>query len=150
MKEVSDNWLLKGCVRQSFSDSYSKRKQAKDMWFHLPWYRRIVSWFCVVSDIDLRERSGEVAQTEENLLKMKEGSEELEISLCKKCADAAFLQLRELECEKDEIVAENCSSLSSGGSAVQRFLACQCAETLTLSRTEVGEHVLQAFQDYHP
>lgn len=55
------------------------------------------------------------------------------------------MQCRESECEEDGVMAAEQVSFRSAVPAAKSFSAEESTETLTLSRYEVAEHVLQYF-----
>lgn len=83
-------------------------------------YQRLISWFFVASNIDLREMIEEIAQTKEKLVERMDRSEELNMSWWRPFMDVSLLQGKKGGCQEDKIVVEELFLLQSRVPDVQR------------------------------
>lgn len=75
MREITNNNVLKACLKQSLSHTCSARKGiARDVWFQLVAYQEHVSKLSVASNLPLRNTGEIVVQAHEKLLERAKGS----------------------------------------------------------------------------
>lgn len=81
MSKVSDNGVMKARVRQSLLDTCcSKKITARYVFFQVIGYQRLAPMYFVPADAQLMDRKEKLSQVQENLQKVVEDSESLEIS----------------------------------------------------------------------
>lgn len=77
-----------------------------------------------------------------------EGSVELEMFFRRTCADLSLLRSNEGECEEDETVYEEQSSLGDGIPSIRISSAAESAETVTRFQNDVARKVLRESTGY--
>lgn len=89
-------WLAEGTIWVIVEEFFQCSEESSTRCiFRLLEYQKEVSRSSVGSTIDLSERNERLPQALEKLLKTIKGSEELEISCWRRCADESFLLFKD-------------------------------------------------------